>query len=111
MKDFVLGLCLGAVSGAAASFCKDKDGQRLGTPLRKNFIGLSQDWRKLALGTRKARQAGQRLQEEWPQAKRTISDLRDESEHFQEHLRPKLAQMQEQVNRINRSVVKKQSKD
>ncbi|RVU70581.1 MULTISPECIES: hypothetical protein [Lactobacillus] len=104
MKNFGLGLFLGAAAGVALSLIKDEHGVRLGQPLKENIAGMQDAGESLADGIAKAKKASQELSANLPAAERAVSDISDDVKHYQNHIAPNLKEINYRSKKIQREV-------
>lgn len=101
MKHFILGSIFGAAAGLVFSCMKDDQNNRPGKPLKEEFYAFKHEANNFKQALQKAKVASQELNNQLPQAERTISDLNDDVEKYTRHIQPtvdKIKQKSEQLN-------------
>ncbi|MDF7638514.1 hypothetical protein PT285_03705 [Lactobacillus sp. ESL0791] len=84
MKKWSLGLVIGAAAGVIISLVKDKNGHRLGGPLKNEVTAFGNDVSELALNIGKLKNAKRQLAAELPAAQQTVSELNSKIKHYQD---------------------------
>ncbi len=111
MKQFLLGLLAGGLCGGAASLIKDKNGQRVGEPLKENLLAAAKEARKLKGSLHRARQAATKLKQTLPGAQRSLRDMQQEVNNFKIHNHSRLSQIERQAQQLRQKTGKEAKKD
>lgn len=104
MKHFGLGLLIGSTIGLFASFLKDDKGERVGAPLKKEFLAFKEDVTHLSASLKKAQRASAELRRNMPAAQRAITDINDDVAHYQDHTQRALNQIEHKTKQIEAKV-------
>lgn len=100
MKHFGLGLIFGVSAGLVLSLFKDKNGDRLGKPLKENVAALKTDATALSHSIAKAKKASQELNASLPAAAKAIDGIATDVEDYQNHTANTISRMENTTQRI-----------
>lgn len=104
MKHLSLGLAFGLSAGFVLSLLKDKDGHRLGEPLKENLENTKIDAVNLQQNLAKAKNAVDSLTTNMPTAETAINGIQSDISNFRTHTERNLNEMQYHANKLEEKI-------
>ncbi|BDR60757.1 hypothetical protein [Lactobacillus xylocopicola] len=101
MKEFSLGLAVGAATGIILALVKDKNGHRLGQPIQAQFEAAKTDAGDLTAAVHKLQAAEQEFDQALPKVQKTMFELENELDYYQTSTARLVNKMQHQAELID----------
>lgn len=111
MKHFLSGLLGGTLVGVAASFLRDKNGKRLGEPVKDNLAAAAKELRKLKTSCQHVHRAIGELAQSLPAAEKSLNEIKSEVQNFQVHSQSRLAEIERQSKHLSAKLTAKTKKN
>lgn len=104
MRKFSLGVFLGLTSGVILSLLQNKNGQRLGSPIKENFDSATHDVKKIHKSIDNAKDTQKKLIAALPVAQKSINDINDSVKKYHTHIISNITNIQTDTNKIKKII-------